>query len=80
MKFSQLKKHSVGFRSVLRQGPTWLIMFVISLRGITCSFYQAPLPEHLVSVGANGKWQTFYGILISQFLGKLISHKIISIS
>uniref|UniRef100_A0A915N4R2 Major facilitator superfamily (MFS) profile domain-containing protein n=1 Tax=Meloidogyne javanica TaxID=6303 RepID=A0A915N4R2_MELJA len=39
-----------GLLSVLRLYSTWLIMLVITTRGITCSFFQAPLPEHLNSV------------------------------
>uniref|UniRef100_A0A915MSM7 Uncharacterized protein n=1 Tax=Meloidogyne javanica TaxID=6303 RepID=A0A915MSM7_MELJA len=39
-----------GLLSVLRLPSTWLIMLVITTRGITCSFFQAPLPEHLNSV------------------------------
>jgi len=39
-----------GLLSVLRLYSIWLIMLLITTRGITCSFFQAPLPEHLNSV------------------------------
>uniref|UniRef100_A0A1I8BKT6 MFS domain-containing protein n=1 Tax=Meloidogyne hapla TaxID=6305 RepID=A0A1I8BKT6_MELHA len=39
-----------GLLSVLEHWSTWLIMLVITIRGITCSFFQAPLPEHLNSL------------------------------
>uniref|UniRef100_A0A914LTB5 Uncharacterized protein n=1 Tax=Meloidogyne incognita TaxID=6306 RepID=A0A914LTB5_MELIC len=42
-----------GLLSVLRLPSTWLIMLVITTRGITCSFFQAPLPEHLNSLNSS---------------------------
>uniref|UniRef100_A0A915P4X5 MFS domain-containing protein n=1 Tax=Meloidogyne floridensis TaxID=298350 RepID=A0A915P4X5_9BILA len=42
-----------GLLSVLRLDSTWLIMLLITTRGITCSFFQAPLPEHLNSLNSS---------------------------
>ncbi|CAK5113088.1 unnamed protein product [Meloidogyne enterolobii] len=42
-----------GLLSVLKLPSTWLIMLVITTRGITCSFFQAPLPEHLNSLNSS---------------------------